>query len=155
MLTQPHTGTAPDERVARRVQLCLEVLALQARVVDQYVGVFSCPSHCTVNVCAQDFDSSLDRAKACHTLEDSEAQKFTSMAVLECRGCEILAFDPKGVWSCKGSESGTVFNDIELSLAEQDDGWTDYDEKVPSSVIYVSDEQLLTPASNYDRALSP
>lgn len=47
----------------------------------------------------------------------------------QCRGCEITAFDPKGTWSCKGTESGTVFNEVELSLDEPD-GWTDYDEKV-------------------------
>lgn len=35
----------------------------------------------------------------------------------------------QGVWSCKGTESGTVFNEVELSLDEED-GWIDYDEKV-------------------------
>lgn len=40
------------------------------------------------------FDSSLDRSKAKYTFEDSEEQKFVPIAVLECRGCEILAFDP-------------------------------------------------------------
>lgn len=42
-----------------------------------------------------DFDKSLDRAKAVYTLEQSENQQFGAIAVLECRGCEIVAFDPK------------------------------------------------------------
>jgi hypothetical protein len=96
-----------------------------------------------------DFDTSLDRSKAVYTAEQSEEQKFVAIAVLEvrsitlsplrisliplfapqCRGCEITAFDPKGIWSCKGTESGTKFDEVELSL-EEPDGWTDYDEKV-------------------------
>lgn len=89
-----------------------------------------------------------------YTLEDSESQLYVPIAALECRGCEILSFDPKvrslrdstrvipyrhthihiywtvqGVWSCKGSESNTPFEEVELSLDEED-GWNDYDEKV-------------------------
>ncbi|GAA5971985.1 hypothetical protein JCM21900_002627, partial [Sporobolomyces salmonicolor] len=41
------------------------------------------------------FDDSFSRAKAAYTLEDSDEQKFAPLAVLECRGCEITAFDPK------------------------------------------------------------
>lgn len=98
-----------------------------------------------------DFDPSFVRSKAFYTLEQSESQVYAPLAVLECRGCEILAFDPKvgtipllryknawltsfgeqGVWSCKGSDSNTPFTEVELSLSEPD-GWTDYDEKVGS-----------------------
>ena len=42
-----------------------------------------------------DFDNSFAREKAFYTLEDSEAQQFATLAVLECRGCELIAFDPK------------------------------------------------------------
>jgi hypothetical protein len=42
-----------------------------------------------------DFDKSLDQTKAVYTLEQSENQEFGAVAVLECRGCEIVAFDPK------------------------------------------------------------
>lgn len=82
------------------------------------------------------FDESFSRSKALYTAENSDEQKFAPLAVLECRGCEITAFDPKGVWQCKGIESGTVFDEVELSLSEPD-GWTDYDEKssVPVSVM--------------------
>lgn len=30
-----------------------------------------------------------------YTLEDSEEQRFATIAVLECRGCELTEFDPK------------------------------------------------------------
>jgi len=42
-----------------------------------------------------DFDKSLDQTKAVYTFEQSENQEFGAIAVLECRGCEIVAFDPK------------------------------------------------------------
>lgn len=55
------------------------------------------------------FDESFSRRKAVYTIENSENQKFAPLAVLECRGCEITSFDPKGVWSAKGAESNTKF----------------------------------------------
>ncbi len=42
-----------------------------------------------------DFDKSLDQTKAVYTFEQAENQEFGAIAVLECRGCEIVAFDPK------------------------------------------------------------
>ncbi|GAA5903398.1 hypothetical protein JCM6882_006537 [Rhodosporidiobolus microsporus] len=83
------------------------------------------------------FDDSFKRDKAAYTLENSEEQKFASLAVLECRGCEVTQFDPKGVWTCKGSESNTVFDEVEISLDEPE--WNDYDEKssAPVSVMEV------------------
>ncbi|GAA6005335.1 hypothetical protein JCM10207_002942 [Rhodosporidiobolus poonsookiae] len=78
------------------------------------------------------FDDSFKRDKAAHTLEDSEEQRFSTLAVLECRGCEITQFDPKGVWSVKGAESGTLFDEVEISADEPE--WTDYDEKAGAGV---------------------
>jgi len=60
------------------------------------------------------FDESFSRKKAVYTLENSENQKFAPLAVLECRGCEITSFDPKGVWSAKGAESNTKFVSLYL-----------------------------------------
>jgi len=73
-------------------------------------------------------DDSFKRGAAFYTFEDSESQKYAAVAVLDCRGCEIVAFDPKGTWSCKGVESGLPFSEVELSL-DDPDGWNDYDEK--------------------------
>lgn len=41
------------------------------------------------------FDDSFKRSSAAYTLEDSEEQRFATLAVLECRGCELTEFDPK------------------------------------------------------------
>jgi hypothetical protein len=97
------------------------------------------------------FDDSFKRGSAAYTLEDSEEQRFATIAVLECRGCELTEFDPKvrrltilynhgprtdpsgdgpqGTWTAKGAESGTVFDEIDLSN-ESGNEWSDYDEKV-------------------------
>ncbi|KAM0749725.1 DUF866-domain-containing protein [Meredithblackwellia eburnea MCA 4105] len=88
------------------------------------------------------FDDSFKRDKAVYTQEDSESQKFATLAVLECRGCEIVQFDPKGTWTCKGVESGTKFPEVELSLDEPD-GWTDYDEKSGSPVSVMEFESKI------------
>lgn len=39
----------------------------------------------------------------------------------------------QGEWQAKGAESGTRFDEIELSK-EETDGWTDYDEKAGEPV---------------------
>lgn len=44
---------------------------------------------------ATDFDNGIDRSKVTYTFEDSESQLYVPIAVLECRGCEIISFDPK------------------------------------------------------------
>ncbi|CEQ40444.1 SPOSA6832_02068 [Sporobolomyces salmonicolor] len=87
------------------------------------------------------FDDSFSRAKAAYTLEDSDDQKFAALAVLECRGCEITAFDPRGIWSAKGAESNTRFDEIELSLDELE--WNDYDEKAGAPVSIMDFESKI------------
>lgn len=79
-----------------------------------------------------DFDDSFKRASAAYTLEDAEEQRWGTLAVLECRGCEIIDFDPQGTWTCKGAQSNTPFEEVELSKEEAE--WNDYDEKVRSSM---------------------
>ena len=77
-----------------------------------------------------DFDDSFKRSSAAYTLDDADEQRWATLAVLECRGCEIIEFDPQGTWACKGAESNTPFDEVELSKDEAD--WNDYDEKVRS-----------------------
>ncbi|KAK9897730.1 DUF866-domain-containing protein [Cystobasidium minutum MCA 4210] len=71
-----------------------------------------------------------------HTLEKSEVNQASTLAVFECRGCEFVDFEPRGSWKCKGAESGTVFEDVEF----EDGRWDDYDEKagVPVSISEIS-----------------
>lgn len=55
----------------------------------------------------------------------SENGQLEPFLILECRNLEFIGFDPQGTWKCVGVESGTVFDDVDLTEGE----WTDYDEK--------------------------
>jgi len=68
-----------------------------------------------------------------YTVEDNG--QFAEMITVECRGLEFVDFDPKGVWSCKGVDSGARFSEVDLETGE----WTDYDEKsaCPVSIMDV------------------
>jgi hypothetical protein len=44
----------------------------------------------------------------------------------DCRGLELVGFEAREGWMAKGDESGTVFEDIDLTEGE----WVDYDAKV-------------------------
>ncbi|CCL98285.1 uncharacterized protein FIBRA_00279 [Fibroporia radiculosa] len=52
--------------------------------------------------------------------------QFAPFLTVDCRGLEFIGFDPRGVWSCSGLDSGTVFDEVDLREGE----WVDYDEKV-------------------------
>eukprot|EP00123_Amoebidium_parasiticum_P005857 comp16947_c0_seq1/m.15544 comp16947_c0_seq1/g.15544 ORF comp16947_c0_seq1/g.15544 comp16947_c0_seq1/m.15544 type:complete len:171 (-) comp16947_c0_seq1:486-998(-) len=56
--------------------------------------------------------------------------QFASILTLDCRGVEPFDFEPRSGFQCKGTESGTVFEDIDLTEKE----WTEYDEKAGQSV---------------------
>ncbi|SGY70159.1 BQ5605_C004g03112 [Microbotryum silenes-dioicae] len=103
------------------------------RVTDQFPTPIAHFNHQTPYCTLADFDPSFNRSKAFYTFDQSESQKFATIAILECRGCEIIKFDPKGIWHCKGVNSGTVFDEVELELSNPD-GWTDYDEKASEPV---------------------
>lgn len=44
----------------------------------------------------------------------------------------------KGIWKCKGAESGTVFSDVDMTEGE----WTDYDEKVDKPYFISCDKPI-------------
>ncbi|KAG8928801.1 hypothetical protein FRC03_012687 [Tulasnella sp. 419] len=62
--------------------------------------------------------------------EHAESGSFAPIAVLECRGLDLTAFIPKGIWKCRGAESGTIFDEVDLDEGE----WTEYDEKARQPV---------------------
>jgi len=71
-----------------------------------------------------------------YSSENGQLQPFLT---LDCRNLEFVGFDPtKGTWKCVGVESGTVFDDVELTEGE----WIDYDEKaaLPVGVSEVEGE---------------
>lgn len=47
----------------------------------------------------------------------------------------------QGTWSCKGAESGTPFDEVELSLEEPE--WTEYDEKANAGVSVMEFESKI------------
>lgn len=57
-----------------------------------------------------------------------ENQDYTTIVKIECRGLELIGFEPRSGWKAKGEESGTLFEDIDLTSGD----WADYDEKVRS-----------------------
>ncbi|KIH43954.1 hypothetical protein ANCDUO_26033 [Ancylostoma duodenale] len=52
-------------------------------------------------------------------------EEWQSMLQFDCRGLEPYDFDPRNGWTAVGVESGTAFDDIDLS----EKAWADYDEK--------------------------
>ncbi|XP_065192237.1 CXXC motif containing zinc binding protein-like [Sycon ciliatum] len=56
--------------------------------------------------------------------------QFQSIVTFECRGLEIVEFSPRSGFVCVGEESGTKFEDVDLTEME----WCDYDEKAGDSV---------------------
>jgi len=60
----------------------------------------------------------------------AENGQLAPLVTLDCRNLEFVGFDPEGTWRCVGTETGTVFEEVDLSEGE----WTDYDEKSKLSV---------------------
>lgn len=89
------------------------------------------------------------RENSCSIIEEetkpyleSDNNQFKTVAVFDCRGMEPVEFDPRDGWKVKGfknpsedddeeegKESGTVFEEVDLS-----DEWADYDEASNESV---------------------
>ncbi|KAI0053343.1 DUF866-domain-containing protein [Auriscalpium vulgare] len=68
--------------------------------------------------------------------------QFASFLTIDCRGLEFIGFDPRGTWKCKGVESGTVFDEVDLTDGE----WVDYDEKTKEPVGITNIESKWTKA---------
>lgn len=88
--------------------------------------------------------NSLDiKPESLHNYNIQDSNKFKTVAVFDCRGLEPVEFEPRNGWMAKGykpsneeeeeegSETGTVFNEIDLSDKE----WADYDEKSNLSTV--------------------
>lgn len=58
-----------------------------------------------------------------------DVPRLKTVVVFDCRGVEPTEFDPRIGWVAEGQESGTKFDEVDLS---QD--WSDYDEKTQQSV---------------------
>lgn len=67
--------------------------------------------------------------------------KFQTIVTIECRGLELVDFAPREGWKAKGAESGTVFEDVDLT----DGDWADYDEKVCEGSCKTTERYLHIP----------
>lgn len=74
-------------------------------------------------------DLSISFEEPFHVYKDEHSGERQNLLILECRGCEIIEFQPDGEWQAEGTESGTKFPEVDLS-----DEWYDYDEKTQSEV---------------------
>ncbi|KAH6917474.1 hypothetical protein BKA70DRAFT_1367901 [Coprinopsis sp. MPI-PUGE-AT-0042] len=73
----------------------------------------------------------------------AENGQLQPILVIECRGLEFIGFQPQGIWKCVGAESGTVFDEVDLTEGE----WNDYDEKskLPVGVSNIESEWSRAP----------
>lgn len=76
-----------------RCQLCKREHSISASSPSPLPFLSLRPVYLTSS--SPDFDDSFKRDKAGYTLEESEEQKWGTLAVLECRGCEVTAWDCK------------------------------------------------------------
>ncbi|KAF9952650.1 hypothetical protein BGZ65_005142 [Modicella reniformis] len=70
-------------------------------------------------------ESSADFTSKPVPYNEKDNGKFASIVTIDCRGLELVGFEPRSGWKAKGFESEMDFDDIDLSEGE----WADYDEK--------------------------
>lgn len=74
-----------------------------------------------------------------YTAEDSNS--FKSIVAFDCRGISIIDFSPRNGFKCRGLESNTVFEDVNLEEKE----WVEYDVKQNQPVgIYDVQHKFVT-----------
>ncbi|KAF9213547.1 hypothetical protein BGZ59_005177 [Podila verticillata] len=70
-------------------------------------------------------ESSADFSSKPVAYEIENNDKFATIVTIECRGLEPVDFEPRMGWKAKGAESGTVFDEVDLSEGD----WAEYDDK--------------------------
>lgn len=61
---------------------------------------------------------------------DEDSPNYKTIVVFDCRGVEAIEYDARVGWVAEGSESGTKFEEVDLSQRE----WYDFDETAKLSV---------------------
>jgi len=74
-------------------------------------------------------DHTIDIIEGGKTITTDKSGSFVPVVSFECRGIEIIDYDPRMGFTCEGTESGTPF---EVDLSERD--WSDFDDKTSASV---------------------
>ncbi|CAG8517120.1 4139_t:CDS:2 [Acaulospora morrowiae] len=74
--------------------------------------------------CKRESSAQIDRTSIKPYTIDNNGQ-FTQIAIIECRGLEFVDFDPRIGFKAKGVDSGTIFENIDLTEGD----WAEYDEE--------------------------
>lgn len=73
--------------------------------------------------CKGEHSASITRTQDKLTIENKG--KFVPVLEIDARGVEMVEFIPDGQFECRGAESNTKFDEVDLSEGE----WYDYDDK--------------------------
>ncbi|CAF4952560.1 unnamed protein product [Pieris macdunnoughi] len=63
-------------------------------------------------------------------LTSEDENKFKTIVIFDCRGVELVDFQPKSGWIAEAEDNGKKFEEVDLSEKE----WAEYDEKNQNSV---------------------
>ncbi|KAI7899986.1 uncharacterized protein BX663DRAFT_488735 [Cokeromyces recurvatus] len=75
--------------------------------------------------CKRDMSAQFEPSFKVKGYEIEKNGEFQQIAQFDCRGLELVDFQPRESWTAKGAESDTIFEDIDLTEGE----WAEYDEK--------------------------
>ncbi|KAI9481232.1 MAG: hypothetical protein EXX96DRAFT_565880 [Benjaminiella poitrasii] len=80
--------------------------------------------------CKRDMTAQFEPSFKVKGYDIEKNSEFQQIAQFDCRGLELVNFQPRDSWTAKGAESDTVFEDIDLTEGE----WAEYDEKLGEPV---------------------
>ncbi|KAH7340424.1 DUF866-domain-containing protein [Rhizoctonia solani] len=94
-------------------------------------------------LCKRESSAKFEVANPVQPYTAESSGQFAPLVTIDCRGLEFTNFDPRGVWTCKGAESSTVFDEVSLDERE----WTDYDEKAacPVGIMEIESQWVRAP----------
>ncbi|KAF8710463.1 hypothetical protein RHS03_02201, partial [Rhizoctonia solani] len=94
-------------------------------------------------LCKRESSAKFEVANPVQPYTAESSGQFAPLVTVDCRGLEFINFDPRGVWTCKGAESGTIFPEVPLDERE----WTDYDEKkaCPVGIMEIESKWVRAP----------
>lgn len=72
--------------------------------------------------CKSEHSALIERTKETLTVDNNG--KWARILEIDARGLDFVSFDPLGRWQCRGAESTTTFNEVDL----EDREWYDYDD---------------------------
>ncbi|KAI0307893.1 DUF866-domain-containing protein, partial [Multifurca ochricompacta] len=81
-------------------------------------------------LCKRESSAKFETSSPPQPYPDTANGQFAPFIALDCRGLEFTSFDPRGLWKCIGTDSRTLFTEVNF----EDGEWEDYDEKAKAPV---------------------